>query len=189
MSGRTPSQAVREYLQPLQRSVSCVTTGVLDVRGGYYVAQQAHTLALANGDPVPLNGNSRLLLTIIQSYRIIEASSVFGPYQVLITGYSYTFDDSNGSEVLSFQFSGIRKATVRSHFRTSISALGQRSVAANLPGATYQQGSSLSSRFYASRSKTSTLNQYVTTGTPYSQPDKQCSRNGPQANHSATMVL
>jgi hypothetical protein len=104
LTGRSPSEAVQRHLAPLQRSLSCITRAVVDVGGGYFIAEHPHTLTIAAGESVPLAGPGKLSLRLIQSYRVIEAPGVRGPYAIHITGYFYGLDDELGREVISFQW-------------------------------------------------------------------------------------
>ena len=94
MAGRTPAEAVNNYLAPLQRAISCVTNSVLNVRGGYHPAPAPHPLALAGGDPVPLHSNPSISLSVLQHYRIVEYEGPSGPWKVSIVSYYYSLEDA-----------------------------------------------------------------------------------------------
>lgn len=49
MPGRTPPEAVSNYVEPVQRAVSCVSDSVVSVDGGYYVSDTPHILTLNRG--------------------------------------------------------------------------------------------------------------------------------------------
>lgn len=73
MAGRSPAEAVANFLAPLQRAVSCVTPAVLDVHGGYHVAEAPHALTLGVEAPVRMRGPGELALRVTHHYRIVEA--------------------------------------------------------------------------------------------------------------------
>jgi hypothetical protein len=72
LSGSSPAAAVNAFVAPLQRAVACVSAALLDVSGGYHVADAPHALMLADGDAVPLRGSGDLSLWIQQNYRVVE---------------------------------------------------------------------------------------------------------------------
>lgn len=86
MSGRTEVEAVQRFQESVQRIVSCVTTGVVSVGGGYYVSEDPHLLTLGSNEPVRLGGEGRFSLSIIQHYRIIQGMLPGENWQVLIVG-------------------------------------------------------------------------------------------------------
>ncbi len=89
MAGRTPAEAVGAFLVPLQKALACVTPTVLNVSGGYYVADRPHALTLGDGDPVPLSGAHELALSVAQNYRVMEFEGPRGPWKVQTTSYFY----------------------------------------------------------------------------------------------------
>ena len=73
--GRTPAEAVNNYIESLQTPVSCISNSIVTVRGGYYVSDRSHILDLNNGHPVRLAGTSRLWIAFRQYYRIVESGA------------------------------------------------------------------------------------------------------------------
>ncbi len=100
MAGRTPSEAVQNYLEPLQRAISCVTNSVLNVRGGYHPSADPHPLALAGGAPVSLSSNPAISMSVLQNYRILEYEGPGGPWKVSIVSYYYSLEDTERREIL-----------------------------------------------------------------------------------------
>jgi hypothetical protein len=113
MVGESSYEAVQNFLQPISLILSCITRVVPDVSGGYYVAADSHVLTLAKADRVPLQGESRLSLTLTQHYRVIEDIQPRGPWRVTTTVYQYSFDDVNGNEVISFQWHPNQRSNVK----------------------------------------------------------------------------
>ena len=104
MLGRTPPEAVNNYVDPIQRAVSCVSDSVVSVDGGYYVSHTAHVLALNRGIPVRLGGISRVWLSLQQYYRIIETEVPDDMWTVVETGYEYEILDANHREILAYHW-------------------------------------------------------------------------------------
>ena len=100
MAGRTPADAVNNYLGPLQRAISCVTRSVLNVRGGYNPSPDPHPLALGDGSPVRISTDPPIFLTVLQNYRLVEFEGPRGPWKVSIVSYYYSLEDGEGHEVL-----------------------------------------------------------------------------------------
>src|SRR4029450_7233273 len=89
MAGRTPAEAVNNFLAPLQRVLSCVTREVLSVGGGYHISDRPHVLLFQN-KPVLLGSDRRIALRLIQQYRIVEGEEQRGPWKVSTVAYYYT---------------------------------------------------------------------------------------------------
>jgi hypothetical protein len=78
MAGRTPQEAVQNFLAPLQQALSCVTREILFVRRREIPASNPGVLTLSNS-PAKLGREGRFSLTAIQHYRAIEAEALRGP--------------------------------------------------------------------------------------------------------------
>jgi hypothetical protein len=89
LAGRIPAEAVGAFLAPLQQAIDCLTPAVLNVSGGYHVAERPHALTLGNGDPVPLTGRDALSLSVMQQYLLAESEGARGPWKVHTTAYLY----------------------------------------------------------------------------------------------------
>lgn len=104
MPGRTPYEAVQNFLSPLQRTLSRFTPSVLAVGGGYYAGAD-HTALLNNGLPVRLAGDLALGLIVSLRYRVIEEPQPgIGPWRVETTGYVYAILDGAGQEMLAYHW-------------------------------------------------------------------------------------
>ena len=104
MLGRTEAEAVSNYVDTIQRAVSCISDSVVSVRGGYYVADISHTLVMNRGNPVRLGGTSALWLSIQQYYRIVESGTPRTPWTVAEVGYRYEIMDANAREILAYHW-------------------------------------------------------------------------------------
>ena len=116
MAGRTPAEAVQNFLGPLQQAISCVTKTVLNVSGGYSPREdgEPHTLVLGDGSPDRLGSNPPLFLTVALHYHIVEASGKRGPWKVSIAAYWYSLDDEQGQEILAFHWHPRGRSSVTS---------------------------------------------------------------------------
>jgi hypothetical protein len=103
LAGKTPYQAVRNFLDPLQRAVSCVYHAVIH-HGGREYEVNTGPYALVIGGVRRLKRNPPLTLDIRMQYKIVEASGDRGPYKVKITAYMYIVEDHRGHELFSYHW-------------------------------------------------------------------------------------
>lgn len=93
LAGRNPSEAVGNFLDPLQRAASCVTRSVFRPSSNGYKAGSGHGLILNKGEPVTLPGAARLLLSAQLEYDLVKLSDpppgVRGPWKVATRAYRY----------------------------------------------------------------------------------------------------
>ena len=104
MPGRTPAEAVGEYVDSIQRAVSCVTNAVVGVGGGYYVSDTPHTLDLNERRPVRLGGATRLWLSFRQYYRVVEYDFPGEMWTVEEVSYRYRIMDDDHREILAYHW-------------------------------------------------------------------------------------
>ena len=104
MAGKSTEAAVDAFLEPLRRSVSCVTKTHVHVSGGYFDTDKVHALVLGDGDRVRLQGEPTLYLSLSQRYRIVEAAEERGPWKITTAGYFYEIADSDCREIVTFQW-------------------------------------------------------------------------------------
>lgn len=76
----------------------------MDVRGGYYASPTPHPLTLMDGLPVELGGGTGLTVQVSQQYRVIENPDPQEPWQVRTVAYHYTLGETDGHEILSYQW-------------------------------------------------------------------------------------
>ena len=105
MAGKTPPEAVRNFLEPLQHALSCVSQELLTVRGGYHPSGTPHALTLGNS-PAILGRDRQFALKVIQHYRIIEHEGVRGPWKVRTVAYYYTVEEAgeSGREMFAYHW-------------------------------------------------------------------------------------
>ncbi len=104
MAGRTPSEAVNSFLDPLGKALSCVTDSVLQVGGGYHPSASPHALTVGDGMPVPLDSASGIALVMRHSYRIVKAKGMRGPWKVSTAGYIYELETRDGERLLAYHW-------------------------------------------------------------------------------------
>ena len=104
MTGRTPAEAVSNYIGSIQRLISCISDAVVSVEGGYYVSDTSHVLRLNQDRPVRLGRMSGLWLTLKQYYHIVETEGLRVHWTIAIEGYEYTIVDSDGREILTYHW-------------------------------------------------------------------------------------
>src|SRR5439155_11171510 len=99
-------EAVQAFVDPIQKALSCVTRGVVDVKGGYYPsADEPHELVLGAGRPVPLRGASQLALLVRMRYRVLQARPPRGRWAVSSVGYQFALvDQGSGKELLAYHW-------------------------------------------------------------------------------------
>ena len=110
-----PAEAVNNFLDPLQRVVSCVTQAQLNVKGGYYpTTGEPHALVLGDGLPQKLPGETNLSLVVKQFYYVIRVEELDrGPWRVSTAEYNYNLRDADNRVVLAFHWHPAERFKVR----------------------------------------------------------------------------
>jgi hypothetical protein len=105
MAGPTPRKAVQNFLSPLQLALSCVTRAQIATDGDYGTGSE-HMWVGAAGEPFTVTGagDTSLRARVGQNFRIVIAEGQRGPWKVTTTAYHYTLEDSDGVEIISFQW-------------------------------------------------------------------------------------
>lgn len=104
MAGRSPHEAFRNFLDPLQRAVSCVTRDVIYHQGGHFPHPVPHVLTLGKARLVKLAGRGGIHLSMIMHYRLVPAEGERGPWKVSTVAYYYNLHDAGGKEIISYQW-------------------------------------------------------------------------------------
>lgn len=106
MAGVSPKQAVQNYVRPLQRALSCVTTAVID-RQGQYDLGIIYALTVNGGQPVRVARAARsetIAIRVGQQYRIVHSQGERGPLKVQTVAYMYTLEDADGREIFGYHW-------------------------------------------------------------------------------------
>ena len=116
VAGNDPYAAVQAFLDPLQRTISCVTRTRVnvfsaDIAGGspYHPADAPHRLVLGEGAPVRLHvmpGEARIALAVRMRYSIVPvpADPSAGPWNVRVDAYDYALYDEGGREIFAYHY-------------------------------------------------------------------------------------
>lgn len=99
MPGKNPSEAVDAYVQPLQKSVSLISRGVL-IPSERNRPDCVGVLHLP--DPIPLNGRNDLLLSFKQQYKILRVKRRL--FRVTTLHYGYSIETENGEEIIGYHW-------------------------------------------------------------------------------------
>lgn len=105
MPGRTPEEATQNFIDPLQRAVSCVTNAVFRTTG-YYQRLEPHALTLRPmyaALQVP-TGEQALALRVTLHFRHAQAPGSLGPWRISTAGYWYTLSDAQEHELISYHW-------------------------------------------------------------------------------------
>ncbi len=102
LAGKTPHQAVRNCLEPLNVAVSCVTRDVLVASGSDL--NKIESLILNKGLPSKLKSNPYLFLTAAMLYSVTKSEGERGPWKVSTAAYRYGIHDSQQVEILSYHW-------------------------------------------------------------------------------------
>lgn len=92
MLARGAAKAVDQYVEPIQRALSCITQAVLDIGGGYAPNPEGspHVLTLSGGPFARLRGGQRIAITVVQSYRVgQEDDEKRSSWRVHTASYAY----------------------------------------------------------------------------------------------------
>ena len=105
MPGRTPEAATHNFIDPLQRAVSCVTDAVLTTTG-YHARHEPHALTLSPRD-APLRvlvGQPLLTLRVTLHFRHVQTPGSVGPWRISTAGYWYTLSSTDDRELVSYHW-------------------------------------------------------------------------------------
>ncbi len=110
MPGRTPSQAVKNFLTPLRQALSCVTAQQPYLSPGGYQANTTghpHGLLLGKGEPLSLRALDGQVFGLSGgiSYDVIETPDPDrGPWKVRTRAYRYHVLAADGTESMLFHW-------------------------------------------------------------------------------------
>ena len=116
MAGKSPAEAVNNFLDPLQKAIDCLTRAQLTVKGGYYpTTVDPHALTLGDGLPQKLSGETDLYLVVKQFYYVIRVEDPdAGPWKVSTAEYNYNLRDSENRVVIAYHWHPAERYKVRS---------------------------------------------------------------------------
>jgi len=101
LAGKTPKQAVENFLAPIRRALSCITRSFV-ISGFDPNSSKPHVLTINNGDAVKLNSTPILYVTVQMQYRVVEAKGDRGPWKVTTAAYNYSIQDRLEKEIIAY---------------------------------------------------------------------------------------
>ena len=104
MAGRTPREAARNFVRPVQRSLACVTQALLRYPTPDADQAGSYDVVLADGTPQRLRGADRIGLVVQQRFRVVEAGGERGPWKTRTEGYFYSLHRQDDSEAIAFHW-------------------------------------------------------------------------------------
>ena len=100
MPGRTSTEAVNVFLEPIQRAVGCVGVAKVTLSPkGRSALGRTHLLTLNSGKPVTMS--NRHLLDVRLHYEIVRTEASAQPFRVTTRAYLHRVLDPRGVEVIS----------------------------------------------------------------------------------------
>ena len=100
MPGKNPAEAVREYLAPLQQSMSCFGKDVIRPNG--YEPDIIHIATFPSPTIEVMTSNQEILnLAFVQQFAV--ESRIFG-WKVCTRSYHYAIEDQWGKEIIAFHW-------------------------------------------------------------------------------------
>jgi hypothetical protein len=105
LAGRSPAEAVENFLNPLRRSLARVTRNVLIVAArGHEPMPDPHAATLSGDEPVRLGRDPGVRMLMSIQYRIVEAEGERGPWKTTVAQYEYALLNDDGDELLGFHW-------------------------------------------------------------------------------------
>ena len=101
MPGKNPAEAVREYLAPLQQSMSCFGNAVL--RSDGYDADVIHTATVQSPVVELITKSHEILNLVFVQHFALEKRILIG-WKVCTRSYYYAVEDEAGKEILAFHW-------------------------------------------------------------------------------------
>lgn len=93
MPGRTPHEALDQFIAPLQLAVSCVSDDVIQHGCDYQIRTEPYAIQVGTKDGmIQLGGRGRLRLAVQLQYRIIKPRD----FKISTAAYSYAIWDKTG---------------------------------------------------------------------------------------------
>jgi hypothetical protein len=103
LAGRTPREAVENFLAPIRKAVAFVTSEVLFASGSE-LSGGPHYVTFRQS-PARLSGPDGIGLTFAHYYNVIQTSEPLrGPYRVHTAGYEYEFFSREGISIIAYHW-------------------------------------------------------------------------------------
>jgi hypothetical protein len=102
LAARNPSQAVTNFLNPLNRVLSCLTKDIIVASG--CDLNKIEAASLNKGAPSRLRSNPAFFLSVLIQYKLTKAEGERGPWKVSTAAYAYGLHDKEQSEIISYHW-------------------------------------------------------------------------------------
>jgi hypothetical protein len=102
LPGRSPHEALDNFLSPIQRAISCVSKDVVRHAGDYELNTPC-AIQVGKQGTIKLKGG-KLYLTVQLNYEIINDPDEQGGYKINTTAYSYSIRDRHENEILRYDW-------------------------------------------------------------------------------------
>jgi hypothetical protein len=111
VAGKTPHEAVRVFVRPIQDALGCFLTG--KVTADCHEEGSEGVLALNRGEPTVLNGGSGLSIEVSLRYVVIKDDDpARGPWKVSTRGWMHELTNKDGREVAAWHWHPVSKSHV-----------------------------------------------------------------------------
>lgn len=112
MAGRSIQAAYKNFLDPLDRALECITPArITRLKPEEIPLDREFSVALAEGNPSPLKSPDNLFITVQQTAKIVRGpGGELGRFRAHTIKYSYAFaidvceEDPSGREILAFHW-------------------------------------------------------------------------------------
>lgn len=122
--GRNPAEAVREYLEPLQQSLSCLSEKCILRPSGYGLGcVLAVTLSQPSAELIT-KGREILHLAFVQQYSIVEPRWPFR-FKIRARAYFYGLEDRYHNEIIAYHWHPETSRCQFPHFHVGKHAIGK----------------------------------------------------------------
>jgi len=102
LAGKSPHLAVRNFIRPIQLSLSCISNAVIVASGSDL--QNVEALSLNQGQSVGLDCDLNLTFSFAMRYKVVKAGGELGPYKATTMAYNYLVQRDGGGEILAFHW-------------------------------------------------------------------------------------
>jgi hypothetical protein len=105
VAGRTASDAVKAFVEPIQLALTCFADG--KVTTDSFKADTPGVLVFNRGEDVALNGAARVHLSVSMRYRVVKLSEPplkSKPWKVSTTGWVYHLSDRDKQSIVEFHW-------------------------------------------------------------------------------------
>lgn len=100
MAGRSPKEAVNNFIDPLQQSISCVTREILTFPHIAPKPGAVYQFTLASGREALLKGRTPIAMALSQRFEIVQTDDKEkGPYKTSTREYAYHLFDAERQHV------------------------------------------------------------------------------------------